>query len=96
MNNRILEIQELMAALNRINKTIKLCVFQCCECDIISCDEATYLNVSKWGYERPFCDNCVRNCKICDEDFSPPMAYMHEDCESWAETRKAMNIEDDE
>ncbi len=39
------------------------------------------METSKWGYERPFCFECVYHCKGCDEDYVSSTSYQHDDCD---------------
>lgn len=57
----------------------------------------TYLATSKWGYERPFCDDCQRYCESCKESYCQEMAYEHEECpERDCECDKCRSIHNDQ
>jgi hypothetical protein len=44
--------------------------------------EVEYMETSKWGYERPFCSDCIYHCYSCEEDYVSEMRYLHEDCKT--------------
>lgn len=44
-------------------------------------NEVEYMDTSKWGYERPFCSNCIYHCKSCDEEYVSDTSYRHDDCD---------------
>jgi len=79
-------ITELKTAIKAANTAFKKCKdkdkawFVCDSCNKLKMGGAHYLDTSKWGYERPFCDSCTSYCKSCGEWYSNDMDYRHEDC----------------
>jgi hypothetical protein len=73
-------LEQLIGQVNsRVNARTRY--FICDECNLLCTGGATYLDTSKWGYERPFCQQCRLYCRACKEYYAPPMSYMHEDCD---------------
>lgn len=55
--------------------------FVCHDCNDLVLIEPTYMETSKWGYERPFCGECLFNCEFCGEDYVKSMSYKHDECD---------------
>jgi len=70
-------IEQLIKELNR--REINL--FVCHDCQKVNMGTPDYLATSKWGYERPFCYDCVKYCNHCEESYCSNMSYRHEECE---------------
>jgi len=63
-----------------------------CTEEIFKADKVQYLETSKWGYERPFCENCILECTDprCAQIYCTEMAWKHDDC------NKNLECSDDE
>lgn len=71
------KIKELENELTTLKKATAICD----DCGAFLTKESTnYYETSKWGYERPFCVDCVMHCEECDQDYVEDMSYKHKDC----------------
>lgn len=82
--------------MNQLNVLMKdQAWYVCVGCNELMMEPPDYYPTSKWGYERPFCSDCVRYCETCDEEYVDTMAYQHEDCTTTNEDKKEHSDEDD-
>jgi len=72
-------LQKLVDELNEKMPYDQEC-FVCDGCTAIKLESPTYMETSKWGYERPFCDDCILHCHDCGEDYVYETAHQHEEC----------------
>lgn len=54
----------------------------CTGCDTPIFAHARFMRTHKNGYERPFCQDCIKHCKCCQEDYVESLDWQHEDCAS--------------
>lgn len=86
----------IIAAVQHFNAVIdqREC-YICYSCNKLYIGEPSMESTTKWGDERPFCEDCVDYCETCEESFVSSMAYRHEDCKM-AEEEEDMTDDDEE
>lgn len=86
-------IEELVEQINACDRE-GIDMFVCDHCKKLFIDTPIYLDTSKWGYQRPFCGNCVKYCDGCHVHYSFDMEYQHDRCEIEISDDSSNDIED--
>jgi len=85
---------DVLISIESLLKHKKVASAVCDQCGNPIFTEARYMRTHKWGYERPFCSDCIKTCRGCDEEYVESMAYCHESCDRGSsddETKESEN-----
>src|SRR5947208_9576 len=76
-----------------INEQLKLCLnkpelYVCIDCGLLYQGSPEWEPIISDGDLRPFCLDCIKYCKYCDEQYASTMQYEHGDCKEFYRKQK--------